>query len=344
MEEEEQEEEEDLDPFSLEDQDIVEIRSGSEEHDSSTPSSSSLSQPIDVEKPANSFFDLSNNSQIGSSSHYSSWAASMSSLASTSSLASGPLPPNVDFWTQPSPTSSATSSLRRASSAATTTPRDVFSLSPTQNHPSPTPLPWPDAPAPAPPRISLHPSHLAMIKVEPSISSRRDHATDAVQLFISDVAEADLRKGGPSGGGVASFFSVVKDEGGFSVTGDPVLMERRFDEVTEDQLREAREGMAAETSEQQQQNHHTRPSHRRAVSCPYSTLGTLRFTKLTTHSKTGSSSSNNSSSLSLDLEHAHSLVSNATSAFDEDAGCILRCLQVHLSGEEGLRKSGIIRR
>jgi len=41
-------------------------------------------------------------------------------------------------------------------------------------------------------------------------------------------------------------------------------------------------------------------------------------------------------------DETRSFVSAATSAFDEDASCILRCLQI--AEEEGFEKAGIVRR
>ncbi|KAL7417837.1 hypothetical protein BDY24DRAFT_1249 [Mrakia frigida] len=361
--------EEEDDPFSLDDEndndDRVEIvRSGSEEADAASStfgsSSSSSSHPIDVAKSSINLFDFGPPPPVGTPSHYSSSAASQTSLASNSSLAFDPPHDASSQWTIPLSSSSSALSLRRASSAATATPRNISSLSPTFSHISSTGLP------PPPPRIALHPAHLSMVKLPPSSSCRRNHALDAVQLFISDVAEADLKNGGT--GSVPSFFSLIKDQGCFSVTGDPILMEKRFDEVTDDQLQEAKDGVAQDEEDQRllaAADHAklARPGHRRAQSCP----GPFDFLPSTTISTPiplpfSSSSSNNSSAVSLaspeeDLifdgesdvhpfEHdeTRSFVSAATSAFDEDASCILRCLQVHLTGEEGFKKAGIIRR
>lgn len=218
---------------------------------------------------------------------------------------------------------------RRASSSAATA---LLSAAITPRHASPI------QPALASTEtVIVHPSQLSMIKLQPSSSRRHDTALDAVQLFLTDIASGDF---GTVPLGCASFFSVVKDEGAFSVTGDPLLMGKRFDEVTEDALREAREAVEEQLVENAQRTAaalETRGGggHRRAMSCP--PAGILSY-----------SDSSEPRRSEWQLEDASSAADeNEThdgDAHQEDTGTLLRCLQVRLPSDEGFSKSGILRK
>jgi hypothetical protein len=172
-----------------------------------------------------------------------------------------------------------------------------------------------------------------MVKLQPSSSIRHDTALDSVQLFLGDIAENDLLS---IAHGQATFFSLVKDQGAFSVTGDSLLMGKRFDEVTDDVLREARRAIEEQELEQAQKAASLQGGgrgHRRTKSCPpagtaiesYSSPGSRDFDWL---GQDGSSTAED--------DYSDILLQNTD--------LILRALQVRLTPDEGFRKSGIVKR